>query len=98
MNESVNRKVITWLLCGCFLIFSMVVLGGITRLTGSGLSITKWDILPGAIPPLNAEQWQKTFDKYKATPQYQLINYSFTLEDFKGIFMWEYLHRLTGRL
>jgi heme a synthase len=76
----------------------MVVIGGITRLTGSGLSITEWNVIMGAIPPLNAGQWQVAFDKYKTIPQYQLINYHFTLEEFKSIFMWEYLHRLIGRL
>ena len=98
MTESSNRRIIVWLLCGCFVIFAMVVIGGITRLTGSGLSITEWNVIMGAIPPLNTQQWQEAFDKYKAIPQYQLVNYGFTLEEFKSIFLWEYLHRLIGRL
>src|SRR6185436_17948809 len=98
MNESSNKKIIIWLLSGCFVIFAMVVIGGITRLTGSGLSITEWNVIMGSIPPLNEMQWQEAFDKYKTIPQYQLINYHFTLPEFKNIFMWEYLHRLIGRV
>ena len=98
MKEADKKQVITWLLAGCFLIFSMVVVGGITRLTGSGLSITEWNVVMGAVPPLNETQWQQAFEKYKQIPQYQKINYDFALSDFKHIFFWEYLHRLIGRL
>src|SRR6185436_8808169 len=98
MNNSDKRNISIWLLSGCFLIFLMVVIGGITRLTGSGLSITEWNLVMGAIPPLNDLQWQEAFDKYKQIPQYQKLNYDFTLEDFKKIFFWEYLHRLIGRM
>ncbi len=97
MNPS-NRPVAIWLLCGCFLIFCMVIIGGITRLTGSGLSITEWKPLMGAIPPLNDEDWQIAFQKYRQIPQFQKINYNFNLGDFKSIFWWEYVHRLLGRL
>jgi cytochrome c oxidase assembly protein subunit 15 len=94
-----NKKPIAiWLLSGCFLIFMMVIVGGITRLTGSGLSITEWKPVVGAIPPMNEEQWQAEFDKYKQIPQFQKINYNFTLSDFKQIYFWEYLHRLIGRI
>ena len=93
-----NRKIGIWLLCGCILIFCMVVIGGITRLTGSGLSITEWKPIMGAIPPLNNTEWQIAFQKYKQIPQFQQVNYDFSLEDFKTIFFWEYLHRLIGRL
>lgn len=94
-----NRSsIILWLLSGCLLIFMMVVVGGITRLTGSGLSITKWNVVTGTIPPLNEEQWHKEFDLYKQSPQYRKINAHFELSDFKGIYWWEYLHRLLGRL
>src|SRR6185503_14032828 len=75
----------------------MVILGGITRLTGSGLSITEWNVIMGAIPPLNEKQWQEAFDQYKQIPQFQKLNYDFELADFKRIFFWEYLHRLIGR-
>jgi cytochrome c oxidase assembly protein subunit 15 len=98
MNEQSGKRVIIWLLTGCFLIFSMVVIGGITRLTGSGLSITEWKVVTGAIPPLNESQWNEAFIKYQQTPQFQKLNYDFTLANFKKIFFWEYLHRLIGRL
>jgi len=76
----------------------MVVIGGITRLTGSGLSITQWKVITGTLPPLSEEAWQKEFEGYKGTPQYKLINSDFTLSDFKGIYWWEYIHRLLGRI
>lgn len=93
-----RSSIVLWLLTGCFLIFTMVVVGGITRLTGSGLSITKWDVVTGTVPPLNEADWQHEFELYKQTPQYQHINAHFELADFKGIYWWEYIHRLLGRL
>jgi cytochrome c oxidase assembly protein subunit 15 len=75
-----------------------VILGGITRLTGSGLSITEWNVAAGAIPPLNAGQWQDAFDKYRQTPQFRLLNSGFTLADFKFIFFWEWFHRFWARM
>lgn len=98
MQDADKKKMIIWLLSGCFLIFSMVVIGGITRLTGSGLSITEWNVVMGAIPPMNETEWQQAFEKYKQIPQYQKINYDFGISEFKSIFFWEYLHRLIGRL
>lgn len=80
------------------MLIGQVVLGGITRLTGSGLSITRWDIVSGTIPPLNVEQWQEAFDLYKETPQYHKINSHFDLSDFKFIYFWEYFHRLWVRI
>jgi len=80
------------------MLIGQVILGGITRLTGSGLSITRWDIVSGVIPPLNATQWQDTFELYKQTPQYLKINAHFTLSDFKFIYFWEYAHRLWVRI
>jgi cytochrome c oxidase assembly protein subunit 15 len=97
-DKKTNRQVATWLLSGGFLIFAMVVLGGITRLTGSGLSITEWNVIMGALLPLNEHQWLEAFSKYQQIPQFQKLNYDFTLQDFKSIFFWEYLHRLVGRL
>ena len=97
-TEISHRPIIIWLLTGCFLIYLMVVIGGITRLTGSGLSITQWKVVTGTLPPLSEEAWQKEFDSYKQTPQFKLINSDFTLSDFKGIFWWEYIHRLIGRI
>ena len=76
----------------------MVVVGGITRLTGSGLSITEWNVIMGSIPPLNQNDWSLVFEKYKASPQFQKVNFSMNLEEFKSIFWWEFIHRLIGRL
>lgn len=95
---TMRKSIIIWLLTGCLLIAAMVVIGGITRLTGSGLSITEWKLIRGAIPPLNDQQWQEEFENYKAIPQYQKLNYHFTLDDFKQIYFWEYFHRLIGRV
>lgn|SRR5690606_5163117 len=93
-----NKAVIYWLLCGCFLIFVMVLVGGITRLTNSGLSITDYKLITGTLPPMNQEQWEEAFELYKQYPEYQLLNNHFGLEDFKEIYFWEWLHRLLGRL
>jgi len=93
-----NKKVIYWLLTGCFLIFIMVIVGGVTRLTHSGLSISDYKLITGTIPPIGEEAWQEAFELYKQYPEYQKINYDFTLEDFKSIYFWEWLHRVIGRL
>jgi len=92
-----NKKVIYWLLIGCILIFIMVIVGGITRLTHSGLSITNYKLISGTIPPLNEVEWQEAFDLYKQYPEYQKLNTHFTLQDFKDIYFWEWLHRVLGR-
>ena len=96
--KTANKQIAIWLLTGCFLIFIMVLVGGITRLTGSGLSITEWKPIMGAIPPLNDAEWNIAFQKYQQIPQFQKINYHFELNDFKTIFWWEFIHRLIGRL
>ncbi len=93
-----NKKVIYWLLTGCFLIFIMVLVGGITRLTHSGLSISNYKLISGTLPPMNELQWQEAFELYKQYPEYQKLNTHFTLEDFKDIYFWEWLHRFIGRL
>jgi len=93
-----NRPVAIWLLIGIGMMIIQVLLGGITRLTGSGLSITEWKPIMGAIPPLNEQQWLEAFHRYKQIPQYQYINTHFTLNDFKFIFFWEWFHRLWARL
>jgi cytochrome c oxidase assembly protein subunit 15 len=97
-TKSVNSAVAYWVLAGTGMLFIQVMLGGITRLTGSGLSITEWNVLTGAVPPLNARQWAAEFNKYKQTPQFHLLNADFTLSDFKFIFFWEWFHRLWARL
>jgi len=92
------RAVAVWLLACCALVFAMVVVGGITRLTHSGLSIVEWQPLIGAIPPLDDAQWEAEFAKYKRTPEFKQRNFDMGVEGFKGIFWWEYIHRLLGRL
>ena len=92
-----NKKVIYWLFSGCALIFIMVVVGGITRLTHSGLSIPDYKLISGIIPPINDQQWQEAFELYKQYPEYQKLNSNISLTEFKGIFFWEWLHRVIGR-
>ncbi|MTH95431.1 COX15/CtaA family protein [Roseibium sp. RKSG952] len=93
-----DRAYIRWWLYGvCLLILAMVVVGGATRLTESGLSITEWKPIHGAIPPLSLAEWQEEFEKYRQIPEYQLINKGMSLEEFKFIFWWEWGHRLLGR-
>jgi heme a synthase len=87
-----------WLFLVTFMVFLMVVIGGITRLTESGLSITRWEPVSGIIPPLSETAWQAEFDAYKATPEYQQINRGMSIAAFKAIYFWEYLHRALGRL
>ena len=93
-----NRQVATWLLICCALVFAMVVLGGVTRLTGSGLSMVDWKPVTGVLPPLTDAEWQKTFELYQQSPEFQKTNSHMDVGDFKGIFWLEYLHRLLGRL
>jgi cytochrome c oxidase assembly protein subunit 15 len=92
------RPVAIWLLVCCAMIFLMVVIGGITRLTWSGLSITEWQPVTGIVPPLSAADWTAEFAKYQATTQYKSLNTGMSLGDFKTIYLWEYAHRLWGRL
>lgn len=98
MSVNRNRSIIIWLLTGCILIYLMVVIGGITRLTHSGLSMVEWNLIVGSMPPLTDADWQVPFEKYKESPEYQQLNSHFTLEEFKSIYWWEYLHRFLGRL
>ena len=86
-----------WLLLITFLVALMIFVGGLTRLTDSGLSITRWDLISGILPPLSLNDWEKAFSLYKQIPEYKLINLSMTLEQFKTIYWWEYIHRLLGR-
>lgn len=92
-----QRPIALWLLVCCALIFAMVVLGGVTRLTRSGLSIVEWKPITGVLPPLNPAQWEETFAKYRETPEYLKINRGMNLSEFKSIFWLEYYHRLLGR-
>jgi len=92
------RPLACWLLACCAMVFAMVVIGGITRLTHSGLSIAEWNPIMGAVPPLSHAEWQAQFELYRTTPQYRLENAGMTLGEFRTIFWWEYVHRLWGRL
>ncbi len=93
-----HRAIYIWLIIGFIMVLGQIFLGGYTRLSGSGLSITKWDIATGTLPPLNEAQWEEAFDLYKATPQYEKINSGMNLKEFKFIYFWEYFHRLWARL
>ena len=95
-----NKAVIIWLLSGCLLLFVMVVVGGITRLTNSGLSMTDWHLVTDTFPPLTEEKWSQAFEEYKKFPEYQKINVhnDFQLDDYKFIYFWEWFHRFIGRI
>src|SRR2546425_12831352 len=93
-----DRAVAAWLLACCAFVFAIVVVGGITRLTHSGLSIVEWQPIVGALPPLDEAAWQETFGKYKQTPEYRLVNPGMTLHGFKIVFLLGYVHTLLGRL
>ena len=99
MNIQKNeRQIATWLFIGVGMIMIQVVLGGITRLTESGLSITEWKPITGALPPLTDTAWQAEFDKYRHTDQFRFVHTDFSLRDFKFIFFWEWFHRLWARM
>ena len=95
-----NKSVIYWLFTGCLLLFIMVMVGGITRLTNSGLSMTDWHLVTDTFPPLSQEKWEQAFEEYKKFPEYQKINIhkDFTLDDYKFIYFWEWFHRFIGRI
>ena len=99
MNEE-NRNIYIsyWLLLITCLVALMIIVGGLTRLTDSGLSITKWDLISGILPPFTSESWEKSFSLYKKIPEYTLINSSMNIDQFKTIYWWEYIHRLLGRI
>ena len=98
MIKTIENKKLTWLGINLFMVLSMVIIGGITRLTDSGLSMTTWNLIKGVVPPLNQEEWINVFNLYKNYPEYNLKNLSMTLGEFKKIFFWEYFHRVWGRL
>ena len=97
-GKAAHRPIAIWLYIGVFMLVVQIVLGGITRLTESGLSITEWNPITGVMPPVGEAAWQAEFDKYKSTSQFQYIHADFTLADFKEIFFWEWLHRNWARL
>ena len=96
--QTSSKGIAIWLLIGVGMIAIQVMLGGITRLTESGLSITEWKPITGALPPLNDLAWQAEFDRYKVTDQFKYVHQNFTLSEFKFIFFWEWFHRVWARL
>ena len=93
-EKKINKLFLYWLNISLILVFSIIIVGGLTRLTNSGLSITKWELFEGILPPLNNESWDVYFEQYKKIPQYKLLNFNMTLNEFKVIFYWEYFHRI----
>ena len=94
----INKLFIYWLTVSLFLVLTLIIVGGLTRLTNSGLSIIEWELFSGILPPLNDASWALYFEKYKTIPQYQLINSNMSLDEFKVIFYWEYFHRILARI
>ncbi len=97
-EKKVNKLFLNWLSICLLLVFSIIIVGGLTRLTNSGLSITQWELFSGILPPLNESAWIEYFDQYKQIPQYQLLNFDMNLDEFKIIFYWEYYHRILARI
>tara|TARA_Y100000591_G_C21827399_1_gene697491 strand:- start:261 stop:1286 length:1026 start_codon:yes stop_codon:yes gene_type:complete len=97
-DKKISKLFIYWLTLSLFLVFAILIVGGLTRLTNSGLSITEWELFSGILPPLTQSSWQEYFNEYKKIPQYQLINSSMNISEFKIIFYWEYAHRILARL
>jgi len=97
-NKVLKKYISLWLISMFWIIAVMIIVGGLTRLTDSGLSITQWQLFSGILPPMNEIQWNQYFDLYKRIPEYNIQNYSMTLEEFKFIFWWEFIHRLLGRI
>lgn len=93
-----DRLIVTWLITICVMIVAMIILGGITRLTRSGLSMVSWNPILGILPPLHRSDWVAAFQRYQRYPEYRLLNHGMSLADFRSIFLWEYVHRLLGRL
>ena len=98
LRKEYSKLIKYWLISLLFFISIIVIVGGLTRLTDSGLSITTWDIVKGILPPLNNNQWNDLFNLYKEIPQFYLLNQSMTLNEFKIIYYWEYIHRVLGRI
>ena len=97
-EEKINKLFLYWLSISLLLVFFIIIVGGLTRLTNSGLSITEWELFKGILPPLNQASWLNYFEDYKKIPQYKLLNFDMDLEEFKVIFYWEYFHRILARI
>ena len=96
-HEKINKLFVVWLTISLFLVFFIIIIGGLTRLTNSGLSITEWELFKGILPPFNSEEWNIYFNLYKNIPQFKLMNPNMGLDEFKIIFYWEYFHRVLAR-
>ena len=96
-EKKINDLFFYWLITSLILVFLIIIVGGLTRLTNSGLSITEWELIEGIFPPLNNSAWEFYFEQYKQIPQYQLLNFNMSLNEFKVIFYWEYIHRILAR-
>ena len=97
-EKKINNIFFNWLILSLLLVFFIIIIGGLTRLTNSGLSITEWELIKGILPPLNKKEWETYFETYKMIPQYKLINPNMSLPEFKIIFYWEYFHRIIARI
>ena len=97
-DKKVSNLFSYWLTGTLVLVFTTIIIGGLTRLTDSGLSITEWELFKGILPPLSNESWNSYFNLYKEIPQYKILNSSMSLQEFKVIFYWEYFHRVLGRI
>ena len=97
-EKKINKLFLYWLFISLILVFFTIMIGGLTRLTNSGLSITAWELFKGILPPLNNYSWEIYFSEYKKIPQYELLNFDMSLKEFKIIFYWEYIHRILARL
>ena len=98
LNSKINNQISIWLITMFWIVSIIIIIGGLTRLTDSGLSITKWQLFSGFLPPLNSDDWLIYFNLYKEIPEFKLQNYNMSLQDFKVIFWWEWVHRFLGRL
>ncbi len=98
LNPKINNQLSVWLILMFWIISIMIIVGGLTRLTDSGLSITKWQLFSGLLPPLNQNDWISYFNLYKEIPEFKLQNYDMSIQEFKVIFWWEWAHRFLGRL
>ena len=99
VNIDPYKKIIRlWLIFMFLMVLVIITIGGLTRLTDSGLSITEWELVKGIFPPFNTERWNLYFDEYKKTPEFKSVNFNMTIDEFKVIYYWEYIHRLIARL
>ena len=97
-EKKIDKLFSYWLVSSLILVFFIIIVGGLTRLTNSGLSITEWELLKGILPPFSEVTWNEYFNEYKKIPQYKLLNFNMSLAEFKTIFYWEYLHRIIARI